>query len=123
MPGFVVDPHTLVRNSGRQVDFAAWAATHTNAQTGKVEIPAGTIVDEDVDGKLIPSADDAASGILATDAIEGDRSAAKTGYGVLVGGVLYSNLLPAAPTAGQIANLNAAGTGFTFEVYEDDRSA
>lgn len=198
-PGFLVDPNTVVHNSGRQVDWAqvgdeyktggfivtangaaAAAATSitvdalpgavpvgtllnfsgtgevavvtaaaaagatsvtvealdagvedndtaTVSGTGGKILKAGTVVAEDgTTKKIFPrSATAAAKGILRTDAIEGDLSAAVTGYGVIIGGVIYENLLPVTPDSTTKTELNAVnvGTGFVWETYSDNRNA
>jgi hypothetical protein len=123
-PNFVVDPHTLVRNSGRQIDWDAVGAEYE--REGRKFIPAGTPVGETAggEGNQILVAPNAAApvGLLASDAIEGDRSAAKTGYGVLIGGVIYRNLLPVALSGANETALRDAGAYFVFENYTDDRS-
>lgn len=72
----------------------------------------------------------AAACILETSADEDDPAAALTGFGCLIGGVLFENLLPDA--TGTPAVLPAVyktelaragvGTGFAFEQYADDRT-
>lgn len=199
MPGFVVDWATIVKNSGRQVDWtkvgleytdggfvvqmngaaiatavsltvdplkgpvkagtllnftgpgevavvttdAALGATTIAVEpldaaiedndtatvpgTGKKKVPAGTPMAEDATNhKIFPrTATAAATGLLATDALEDDRSAALTGYGVLVGGVIYQNLLPVTLDSTMKTELQATGTstGFYWETYEDDRAS
>ena len=198
---FVVDLESLVRNSGRQIDWARIAATDTDFidDDGKKAIPAGTVMAE-VGGKLVPrgvsqavtaaidtnvatitleahglavgdevyvtgatpatinglhtvesvpdadsftfaaTGDDgdatgtialgySASGILVSDAVEDDKSASLSGYGVLIGGVLYDNLLPDATGTPKVlpaaykTELNAGVTGFVFEQYVDSRTS
>jgi hypothetical protein len=131
-PGFIVDYQSIVLNSGRQIDWANVAAGFVDATTGKKVLPAGTVVGELLGGgKVSPRVvtTNPATGILAAQALEGDLDAALSGYGVIVGGRLYENLLPDA-TGGPPATLAAAiktelGTnshGFSFETYSDDRS-
>lgn len=131
-PDFVVDIASVTRNSGRQIDWANVAAGYVNALTGKKELPAGTVIGEalSTNGKISPRAatTNPATGILETRAIEGADAHALTGYGVLVGGMIYENLLPdATGTPKQLTNavkteLNAAGVGFAFEQYGDSRT-
>ena len=108
-------------------------ATHTiTPASGSKVLKAGTAVGVLAgSGKLRPRVVTAnpAIGLLESDAIELDRSAALTGYGVIVGGVIYENLLPDATggppktiAAGIKTELAAAGTGFAWEVYQDTRS-
>jgi hypothetical protein len=108
----------------------------TLAGTGAKFIPAGKAMVE-VSNKLVPRANRPGSenniGFLETDAIEGEISAAKTGYGLIIGGVLFENLLPDA-TGGTTGTLpdayktelvnatNPKATGFAFEQYADNRS-
>jgi len=198
--GAVVDPQSVVLNSGRQVDWAKVSTSFQNSEGNKA-IPALKVVSETLDGKIVPRATtttltsvvvssnvatatkvahgfevgevlriaganlsyvnglkeiatvaDAdtftftatganatatgtilavrkANALLATQAIENNTSDAVSGYGCIVGGVFYENLLPDA--AGDPAVLSAdikeelalTGTGFAFEQYGDTRSA
>lgn len=133
-PGFIADHASITRNDGRQVDWAAVNAAFIDAATGKKRLPAGTPVGETSAGGKIAErvvTTRPAIGLLATDAVEGDRVAALSGYGVLKGGVIYKDLLPvvlpvATPVvidATTISELNAAGTGFAFERYTDDSAS
>lgn len=127
---FVADPHSLDRNDGRQVDWANVSATNAD---GHKYIPAGTVVGDLLGtGKISPRVvtTNPAIGILEAEAIEGDTTAALSGYGVLVGGVFFENLLPDA-TGGPPktlataikTELGSAGTGFAFIVHEDSRGS
>jgi hypothetical protein len=66
------------------------------------------------------------AGLIITSATEGSLTDAATGYGMLIGGVVFENLLPDAVasviTAAQKAALIGVGQGFTFETYSDTRS-
>lgn len=66
------------------------------------------------------------AGLILTDATQGSLTDASTGYGMVIGGVVFENLLPDAVagviTAAQKAKLAAIGQGFTYEVYADTRS-
>lgn len=80
-------------------------------------------------GKILPRSTGRgkAIGILEQDAVEDDRSASLTGYGVLAGGVLYENMLPDS-VSGELPEsykqeLAAAGTGFAYQRYQDGRSS
>ena len=105
--------------------------TATVAGSGAKKLPAGTAVGDLLSsGKLSPrvASTNPAIGFLETDAVEGSETAAKTGFGVIVGGVVYENLLPDA-VAGSLAagiktELNTAGAskGFLFQTYGDDRT-
>lgn len=106
--------------------------------TGAKTLPAGKVMVELTGGKIVPRSDrpgsEVAMGLLETNAIEGDVSAALTGHGVIVGGVIYENLLPdaAAGTTGALTDAykqelvgntsQPKSTGFVFEQYADNRS-
>ena len=130
-PGFVADPGSLELSSGRQIDWANVAAGFTDAATGKKVLPAGTVVGELLGGgKISPRVvtTNPAVGILATTAIEGDKSAAVSGYGMLKGGVIYEALLPESTGTPKVlaaavkTELKSADCNFKFEVYEDNRA-
>jgi hypothetical protein len=209
-PPFVVDPDSVDRNSGRQIDWdsvpdtyrqgAVTATASTNVDSGSTAIPvdalpgaiptgtvlyfgeagefarlsaaaaagttsipvdatgttiedgnaaiypgsgdklipAGKAMCELASGKIIPRADRPGSetcmGFLETNAIQNSISAALTGYGVIIGGVLFENLLPdatAGATTGTLPDAyktelmnatNPRATGFAFEQYQDNRS-
>lgn len=99
---------------------------------GKRVLPAGTVVGDTLGSGLISprvASTNTAIGILETTAVEGETIAALSGYGVIVGGVVFENLLPdatggpPATLAGGIkTELAAAGTGFSFQSYGDNRS-
>lgn len=131
---FVADPNSLRRSTGRQVDWANVGSGYIDAATGKKRLPAGTVVGDTLGGtgKVSPRVvtTNPAMGILATDANEDAPAEALSGYGVLIGGHLYENLLPDATggppkaLAGAIkTELTTAGCTFTFENYEDNRTA
>lgn len=116
-------PIALVQN-----DTATYAGT---AGSGSKMLPAGTTVGDLLGaGKIGPRivATNPAIGFLEVDAVEDSESAAVSGVGVIVGGILYETLLPDA-VAGTLAagiktELAVAGAskGFLFETYEDDRT-
>lgn len=106
-------------------------ATYTGAATGKKRLLAGTVVGSLLGGgKISPRVvtTNPAIGILESTATEDDSFAALSGYGVLVGGVFYENLLPDATgspatlAAAVKTELTNAGTGFSFEQYGDTRT-
>jgi hypothetical protein len=130
--GFVADHTSVERSTGRQIDWANVSASYIDATSGKKVIPAGTRMGELLgSGKISPRVvtTNPAVGILETNAIEGDRAAALTGYGMMIGGVLYEGLLPGAtgsprriPSA-ERTELDTAGCTFKWETYEDNRVA
>lgn len=116
-----------------ELQFAiAEDATATLGGIGAHRIPAGTVVAALSSGKVVPRSirpgSETAIGLLETDAVEGDRAAALTGYGVVIGGAVYENLLPDAtgdpavlPSAYKTELQTAGvGTGFAFMQYSDD---
>jgi hypothetical protein len=125
---FVVDPHNTPRDNGHQIDWANVSDDYLN-EAGRKVLPAGTVVGTLLgSGKISPRVvtTNPAVGIMATAAVEGEDSAAATGYGIFLGGVFYENLLPdesggTLPSAIK-TELNANGTGFAFRTYSDDRA-
>lgn len=126
---FVADPNSVDRlPTGRQIDWSQVDAGLANADGNKV-IPAGTAVVEDGTSKKLFRRLDAARvaettiGVLATDAVENDKSAALSGYGVIVGGVMWETLMPDSDDAawGTIkTELGTNGTAWHFNAYADD---
>lgn len=100
--------------------------------SGPKILPAGTVVGEDLgDGKLRPRVvtTNPAIGILETTAVENDRAASLSGYGVIIGGHFYENLLPNASGSPAVltsqvkTELRANGNAWSFEQYGDSRDA
>lgn len=126
-PSFICDPHSIMRNGGKQIDWANVDASLKNAEGNKV-IPAGTIMVTLASGKVIRRIDAArvaetSSMILESTAVENDRVVAKSGYGFIVGGVIYRNLLAEgahASIATFATELNTNGYGWVFEIYADN---
>lgn len=122
---------TVVALSADIADDATAAFPGTMG-TGKKVLKAGTVVGEELgSGKISPRVvtTNPATGILVATAIEDDRSAALSGYGVYVGGVVYEALLPDASgdprelDAAVKTELAAAGCTFQYEVYADDTAS
>jgi hypothetical protein len=121
------------RTGGRQIDWAnVDADDYTDPASGKKIIPSGTAMGTLLgSGKMSPRVvtTNPAVGLLEGDAIEDDLVHSISGYGLMVGGTVYENLLPDA-TGGPPATL-AAGIktelqancprGWQFEVYQDTR--
>jgi len=131
-PSFVVDWNGVVRDTGRQIDWANVGAGYIDATTGKKVLPAGTVVGDLLGaGKISPRVvtTNPAMGILLETAVEDDPAAALSGYGVMVGGPVYEALLPDASGSPRVlaaairTELDAAvtSTGFGFHVWEDVR--
>lgn len=128
---FVADPQSMERSIGYQIDWTNVAAGYIDAATGKKVLPAGTVVGSLLGaGKISPRVvtTNPAIGILATTAIESDKGAGYTGYGVFVGGVVYEALLPDATgspktlPAAYKTELSSAGCTFKFHNYADNRT-
>lgn len=98
---------------------------------GDKVIPAGTVMAELSGGKLVPRVDrpgsETATCILEASASDGDESAAASGHGCIVGGVIYENLLPTYSDTNWSTikgELVTAGVGsFVWETYADDRGS
>jgi hypothetical protein len=131
-PGFVADPNSMERTSGRQIDWANVGAGYIDATTGKKVLPGGTVVGTLLGAGLISPrvvTTNPATEILVSNAIEGDPSAAKSGYGTYKGGVVYEALLPDATGSPKTlpgalkTELAAAGCTFKFEKYSDNTAS
>lgn len=114
--------------------------TATYPGTGQKLIPAGKAMAERSTGLLIPRVDqtttsEVATCFLETNAVEDDPSQSLSGFGCIIGGALYENLLPdatAGATTGTISSTyknelvgntsTPRSTGFVFLQYEDDRA-
>jgi hypothetical protein len=130
--GFVADPQSMEEAEGRQIDWANVAAGYIDASTGKKVSPAGTVMGELLGGgkKISPRVvtTNPATCILASNAVEGERSDSYSGYGIYVGGVVYEALLPDSTgspktlAAALKTELSSAGCTFKFRTYEDNRT-
>lgn len=127
-PGFVCDNNSMRKNSGRQIDWANVAAGYVDADSGLKTIPAGTVMSasDAGDGSVLPDANGShvtgnPIGVLVSTAIEDDESAALSGYGIYVGGVVYEDLLPESVggTSPNHSDLQSNGLTFQFETYAD----
>ena len=100
--------------------------------TGHLTIPAGTVMAELASGKVVPRAirpgSETSIGLLETAADQTSRSDALSGYGLIIGGVIFENLLPDATGSPAVINSTyktelqtaGVGTGFAFRQYGDD---
>lgn len=101
------------------------------AGSGKKTIPGGTIMEIVSGAKMKPAAitGTTAHGLLAATAVEGNPVSAQSGHGLIIGGVVYENLLPEA-TGGPPKVLNSTlktsletnSKGFVYRQYGDDRA-
>jgi len=105
-------------------------ATYLVSQSGAKSIAAGTIMAALSSGLCVPraaSGADTAVCLLASNAVEGQPYNGLSGWGNLLGGVVYNNLLPDfghASLATWKGELQTAGvgTGFAYRTYADNRS-
>lgn len=128
--GFIAVHSSIVRDSGRQIDWANVGAGYIDAASGKKVLKAGTVCGELLGtGKISPRVltTNPAAGILETDAVEGDTTVPASGYGFIRGGAVYEALLPEATGSPRVlaaavkTELNAAGMGFDFQKWQDIR--
>lgn len=98
-------------------------ATYTVSQSGSKVIPAGTVMSQLSSGKLVPRAarpgSEAAIGLLISTATENSKNDSLSGYGVVVGGVIYENLLPETITDYK-TELGTNGSGWVWQTYGDN---
>ncbi len=101
---WLVDWENAPRGLGHQIDWDSVDPARVDGR-GKKYIPDGTIMAKLTSGKIIPRRDvaltegnalgtETAAGILIGQANEDDKGDALTGYGLLLGGIVYNNLLP-----------------------------
>lgn len=126
---------TAAANAGEEsITVAALVTALADGDTALVKgsglkvIPAGTRMgDAGTNGRIYPRVDttNPAKMILATPATEPNGTSNVRGYGVILGGVIYENLLPGAAGDPKViltaekTELAAAGTGFSFKQYRD----
>jgi hypothetical protein len=122
-PDFLADQSSAERTSGRQIAWDEVDASFDGAD-GKAFIPSGHPVTDAADGKriipVVAANDENAWGLLEGPAHEDDEvsgAAPLTGYGVIVGGVVYEQLIP-----GLSADAKTALSRFFFEEYADSRA-
>ena len=102
---WLVDWENAPRDLGHQIDWDSVDPERVDA-AGKKYVPDGSIMALLAGGKMIPRDDvdispapgdqlgtETAVGLLIGQANEGDQSDALTGYGLVLGGVVYNNLL------------------------------
>lgn len=99
-------------------------ATYLISESNDKVIPAGTVMCELSTGYVVPRAarpgSEEAIGLLWSTATQNENSAALSGYGIIVGGVIYETLLPETITSYK-SELASAGTGFVWSAYSDSR--
>lgn len=106
---------------------ASDTATYIISQSNDKVIPGGTVMCVVVaSGKMVPRAErpgaEEAIGILISTAIENAKGDALSGHGLIVGGVIYENLLPEVVTAYK-TELENNGTAWAWVTYSDSAEA
>jgi hypothetical protein len=100
----------------------ATAAVYTVSKSGSKTIPGGTVMCRLSGGKIVPRAvrpgSEVAIGLLIGTAIENMYDHALTGYGLIVGGVIYETLLPETITSYK-TELGTNGSGWVWLTYAD----
>lgn len=100
----------------------ASTATYRVSQSRKKVIPGGTVMCRLSGGLLVPRAvapgSEQAIGLLIGTAIEGLPEHALTGYGLIVGGVIYETLLPETITSYK-TELETNGLSWVWVPYVD----
>lgn len=98
--------------------------------TGARVVKSGKIMAELASGKIIPrdavTGAETSTGFMVGDCEEGAHQDALSGYGLIVGGVLYRELLPDRGHASfntWVGEINTAGPGVRLETYSDSRAA
>ena len=98
---------------------------------GAKTIPAGTVMADLASGKVIPASDvtgaETATSLIETNAVQGSEGDGLTGYGQIIGGAIYQNLLPDyshASFATWVTALEVAVVGlrWLWETYADGRA-
>jgi len=100
------------------------------AVDGSKVVKSGTIMAELSTGKIIPrksvTGAETAIGFLVGDAEENAPQDTLSGFGLIIGGVVYEDLLPdrdESAFATWITELKTAGPGLRLETYSDDRAS
>lgn len=133
---WLVDWENAPRDLGVQIDWDSVDPARVDGN-GRKYVPDGTIMARiAASGKVIPRRDvaargnalgtEVAAGILIGQANESDRSDALTGYGLLLGGVVYGNLLPDAGQAGLATwktELETNGLTFVYLTHTNTAAA
>jgi hypothetical protein len=104
----------------------ATAAPYTVSKSGNKAILSGTVMAQLASGRVVPRAarpgSETAMGLLWGTAIENLPSAPLSGYAIIVGGVIYENLLPEVITAFK-SELVTNGSGWVWQTYQDSTEA
>lgn len=117
---FVADESSVMSYGlGASVDFSAFTDPKFGT-AGKRVIPAGTVVElSAVTGKVVAYDGTGQAYLTAADALEQTEQGGSWGtVGLIVGGVIYENLLPDADGSGNLTNAQKTGLGANF-VFQD----
>lgn len=97
---------------------------------GSKVIKSGTVMAELSSGKIIPrkavTGSETAIGFLVGDAEEDAKQDALSGFGLIIGGVVYEDLLPDRDESGfatWIGEIRTAGSQLRLETYSDSRAS
>lgn len=99
-------------------------ATYVVSQSGDKVLKAGIAVSQLTNGKIVPRAVSTgagaigAIGLMLTPAIENSKGDSLSGYGIVVGGVIYENLLPEVITSYK-TELETNGMSWVWATYAD----
>jgi hypothetical protein len=122
-PAFIADLHSITLwGTGAQIDWTAFTDAKYGT-AGKRKVPAGTVIEFNGAGKMIPGASGPCY-LTRTDIEEDSRVAALSGYGVITGGNVYETLLPDASGSPRVltsGQKTALGARFVFQPYGDAR--
>lgn len=107
-----------LQNAIESDDEAVYTVSQSNAKV----LPAGTVMCQLSSGKIVPRADrpgsEEAIGLLISTAIETNHNDSLSGHGIIVGGVIFENLLPETITSYK-TELADNGTGWSWQTYAD----
>ena len=113
---FVAQPSSLLFDMGRDIDW-----TETSSAT---LVAAGTTMSILASGKICPRltrpGTEVAVGVLTASADKDDKSGL-AGYGMIIGGVLFENLLGDFTDAAWATIKSELGASFLWHTYADDR--
>jgi hypothetical protein len=112
---FVADEMSvMLYGIGVSVDFSTFTDPKYGVSGSKL-VPAGTVVELLANGmaKLYDGTGQAY--LTAADALEAEEQGGSNGtVGLIVGGVIYENLLPEADVSGNLTNAQKTGLGSNF---------
>ncbi|MDZ7658073.1 hypothetical protein [Fodinibius sp.] len=120
--GYEVGDEIKITGAGVDAYNGTWTiATVPDADTFTFDGVSGSPADDGSGATAVI----VAMGILLATALQGDTQDAISGYGLVIGGVVFKNLLEEDGNSDfdtWLSELKENGTGFVFESYSDDRS-